>query len=75
MTPAYRERYEKKRRSHDRNVANYATAEDAAQSILEAAEDGTWRLRYPAAEAKAVALGRRLLGDEGLWKRLCKKFV
>ncbi|TSC57502.1 MAG: short-chain dehydrogenase/reductase SDR [Candidatus Peregrinibacteria bacterium Greene0416_19] len=74
ITQDYRARYETKRNDHDRGVNRYDTPESVAAVIWQAATDGAWKLRYPLRQAKQAALARRLLGEEGLWRKLLKKF-
>ncbi|MBI3619289.1 SDR family oxidoreductase [Candidatus Peregrinibacteria bacterium] len=73
VTDVYRSRYEAKKISHARGGGGYDSAESIAEVIYRAATDKSWRLRYPAPDAAKVALGRRILGDEGLWKMMCKR--
>jgi NAD(P)-dependent dehydrogenase (short-subunit alcohol dehydrogenase family) len=71
ISDVYKETFERKRGS--RNTKNdYDTAENVAELIWEAANDDSWRLRYSAPQAKKALLGQRLLGRDGLWKKLAK---
>lgn len=70
VTAAYKEKYEKKRATHGRGKSGYDTAESIAELIWQAANDDSWRLRYSAPQAKKMLLWQRILGRDGLWKKL-----
>ncbi len=70
---AYREQYEQKRKAHDKHVDSYDPPENIAELILMAATDNAWRLRYCARQAKRVLFWQRILGRDGLWRRLMKR--
>lgn len=69
ITDAYRARFEKKRLSRSRHDT-YDPPEVIAQLMHEAATDDSWRLRHCAAEVKKIQLWQRMLGRDGLWKRV-----
>ncbi|MBI1812979.1 SDR family oxidoreductase [Candidatus Peregrinibacteria bacterium] len=73
VSGVYHSRYEAKKIAHARGGGGYDSAESIAAIIFRAATDGSWRLRYPAPETAKISLGRRILGDEGLWKVMCKR--
>lgn len=70
ITDAYKEKYEKKRATRGTVAGGYDTAESIAELIWEAANDDSWRLRYAAPQAKKMLFWQRVLGKDGLWKRL-----
>jgi NAD(P)-dependent dehydrogenase (short-subunit alcohol dehydrogenase family) len=70
ITAAYKERYERKRAS--RGGANDDAPELIATLLWQAANDRSKRLRYGAPQARRVLLWQRLLGRDGLWRRLEK---
>lgn len=64
----YKARYEPKRASADK--AGYDSAESIAELIWQAANDVSLRLRYGAPHTRKALFWQRLLGRDGLWKRL-----
>ncbi|NOS66984.1 MAG: SDR family oxidoreductase [Candidatus Peribacteraceae bacterium] len=78
ITDAYKEKYEKKRatrpsaslRTGSTVAGGYDTAESIAELIWQAANDDSWRLRYAAPQAKKMLFWQRVLGRDGLWKKL-----
>ena len=69
ITEDYRARFELKRATHGKKN-NYDSAESIAELIWQAANDDTWRLRYSAPQAKKMLFWQRVLGRDGLWRRL-----
>jgi short-subunit dehydrogenase len=69
ITEAYQERFGRKHATRG-SKGDYDSPESVAKLILEAANDDSWRLRYSAPQAKKALLGQRLLGRDGLWRRL-----
>jgi NAD(P)-dependent dehydrogenase (short-subunit alcohol dehydrogenase family) len=69
ISAPYKEKYERKRSTHGKK-GGYDTAESIAELIWQAANDGSWKLRYSAPQAKKMLLWQRLLGRDGLWKRM-----
>ncbi len=69
ITDDYRERFEKKRASHG-SKNDYDPPESVAELIWTAANDNSWRLRYSAPQAKRALFWQRVLGRDGLWRRL-----
>ncbi len=72
VTDAYKARYEPKRASHGRK-GGYDTAESIAELIWQAANDESWTLRYSAPQAKKSLFWQRVLGRDGLWKRMAAR--
>ena len=76
ITEDYRARFEPKRATHSSSSlrtgskGNYDSPESIAELIWQAANDDSWRLRYAAPQAKRTMLWQRLLGRDGLWKRI-----
>lgn len=69
ISPAYKEPYEKKRSTQGKK-GSYDSAESIAELIWQAANDDSWKLRYSAPQVKRTLFWQRLLGRDGLWRRL-----
>ncbi len=69
ITEDYRERFAKKHATYG-SKNDYDSPESVAELIWQAANDDSWRLRYSASQAKRVHFWQRVLGRDGLWKRL-----
>lgn len=69
ITEAYRERYGRKQASHG-SKNDYDPPERVAELIYSAATDTSWRLRHSASQARQTLFWQRVLGRDGLWKRL-----
>ncbi len=72
ITEDYRERFEKKRESRMRQ-AGYDSPESIAELIYKAAMDDSWRLRYGAPQARRALFWQRVLGRDGLWRRIASQ--
>ena len=70
ISDEYKARFELKRSSRDK--FQYDSAESIALLIWQAANDDSWRLRYSAPEARKMLFWQRVLGRDGLWRRLSK---
>lgn len=79
ISEAYRESFGKKYASRGsppvpNNVragkGDYDPPEKVAELIWQAANDDSWRLRHSASQAKKTLFWQRVLGRDGLWKRL-----
>ena len=71
ITDAYKERFGKKKASQG-SKGDYDTPEMIAELIYKAATDDSWTLRYAAKQPRKILFWQRLLGRDGLWKRLGK---
>lgn len=69
ISDAYKEKYERKHATHGQG-ADYDSPETIAELIWQAANDSSWRLRHSAKQAKQTLFWQRVLGRDGLWKRL-----
>ena len=69
VSEPYRELFERKRASRG-SKGDYDTPESIAALIWQAANDSSWRLRYSAKQAKRTLFWLRILGRDGLWRRL-----
>ena len=71
----YRTRYERKRSSHARGNSGYDSPESIAELIFAAATDTSQKIRYSAPEARRILWWQRVLGRDGLWRRLAKRWA
>jgi len=72
VSDAYKERFGRKRASRT-SKGDYETPESVAEIIFDAATDESWRLRYGARQARKMLWWQRVIGRDGLWKRLAAR--
>jgi NAD(P)-dependent dehydrogenase (short-subunit alcohol dehydrogenase family) len=69
ITEAYKEKFEKKRASQG-SKGDYDPPEAIAELIYRAATDDSWTIRYAATQPRKLLFWQRILGRDGLWKRM-----
>ncbi|MDD5026001.1 MAG: SDR family oxidoreductase [Candidatus Peribacteraceae bacterium] len=76
VSEPYKHLAERKLAQHVQSVEHYATAEQIAKVIFEAATDGTKKLRYPVgADALEEIKEKRTLTDQEFFEKMHEKFV